>query len=571
VGRQTHHEEYEMATTESNARFGNIAWVVAFGLASSSWCLSASAKLGPTFDETYYVMIGLDNWRTGSPNQAMSAGVMPLPTDVQTLPIYLSECYRGRPYDPIADMPEVLPWARIASLIFWWALLIYAFRWGAAFGGRWGGRWATAFVATDPNFLGHATLAATDIAMTATVLIAVYHFYAGRERGPWMRVVLPGVLYGVALSAKASSLPFVPMLFTVVGMHKLLVAGSIPRPTRQIWATIRAWRTATRRLRWDLCYTFGIAIAWVLLYTGSDWKPEPQFAAWAPTLAPGTGRDILVWLAEHGTAGFPNALEGLGRQVKHGTYGNGGVFFCGRLYDQPQWAYYPVTLAMKLPDSTFVLLAFAALFYRSLRRSPTAWVVLILLLFSLTTRVQTGVRIVFPLVAFLHITLGIALASAEPATIRRRLAFALGFAAIVYSAGLSLSSWPDGIRFMNQTWGGPDRGAALLADSNYDWGQGLPELQEWHAANGEPVLFIWFYGSDPRQILPPFRHLAIHNLPDNSEAAVRSIVGEGYLSVSVSLLNAYPDRRPQTLKTIEWLKSLTPAARTRTAFIYKLK
>ncbi len=537
-------------------RTANFLWVLALGVASSAWCGTSAAKLGPTFDETLYVRIGLEQWRSGSPAQSLKAGVMPLPADVQTLPIYLSERYRGHPYDPVGELPALLPVARPGTLLFWWALLIYAFRWGHAFGGNWGGRLASGLIGTDPNFLGHAALATTDIALTATVLIAVFHFERGRERGAWLRVVLPGVLYGVALSAKASALPYVPMLFAVVGLSRLFRDGQLARPSQ--------WRTATRRLRWDLCYTLGIAFVWVLLYTGSDWRTEPQFIAWASGLAPGFHRDVLVWIAER-AACFPNAFEGLARQIKHGLAGHGGTFILGEWYPEPRWFYFPATLAVKLPDSTLVLAPLLLL--RRVRRSPLLWVTLALFLFSLTTSVQIGIRIVFPLVAFLSITLAVALATAK----WRRVGIAVGLMAMAYSAASAVGCWPDGIRFANQAWGGPDRGAELLTDSNTDWGQGLPELKEWWVVNGEPTLFLWFYGSDPQQVLAPFHRYALNELPNNSEADVRAVVGDGYFAVSVSLLNGCPDRRPRTLATIAWLKSLTPVARTRTAFIYKLK
>ncbi len=556
-----------MPQSGSGNRIGNLVWLLALGVVSSIWCATTWQHQGPTFDETLYVRYGLESWRTGSRGLALHDGVMPLPADVQTLPIYSNERYRGSPYDPIGDLPSILPTARAGTLVFWWALLIYAFRWGHALGGHWGGRWASGLIATDPNFLAHAALATTDIAMTATVLIAVYHFYRGRERGPWLRVVLPGVLFGVALSAKASALPYVPILFAVVGWNHLRSAGELPRPILRL----RAWRIATLRLRWDLCYAFGIGLAWVLLYTGSDWRAERQFVGWAESLPRGSGRDAVIWLAEHGTACFPNALEGLARQIKHGMKGHDSAFVLGDYYPTSVWFYFPVTLAVKLPDSTLALLLLAALFRRLGWRSPAVWAALVLLLFSLTTRVQIGIRIVFPLVAFLLIALGVALAPTGESPTRRRLGWIAGFAAMVYSAALCVNCWPDGIRFTNRVWGGSDRGAALLADSNYDWGQGLPDLKRWWSANGEPLLFVWFYGSDPQQLLSPFHRLPLNEMQWNSEAVVRGTVGDGYLAVSVSLLNACPDRRPQTLETIAWLKSLTPVARTRTAFIYKLK
>jgi len=158
----------------------------------------------------------------------------------------------------------------------------------------------------------------------------------------------------------------------------------------------------------------------------------------------------------------------------------------------------------------------------------------------------------------------------SPPDLRRKLAVACAGCAIVYSGIEAISVWPDGIRYVNRVSGGPDQGASILADSNYDWGQGLSELDEWWHQSGEPHLRIWYYGTDPRRWEPRFHPLLVHSLPDSSISSVQREVGDAYFAVSVTLLHDCPDRRPATLETITWLKSLVPVARTRTAFIYKL-
>src|SRR4051794_32989631 len=93
-------------------RWVDAVWLLAFGLASSVWCVTAAAQLGATFDEPLYVKAGLTNWRTGSNKLLMRAGTMPLPIDLQTLSVYLWEQYRGEPFDPLLDLHTVLPVCR---------------------------------------------------------------------------------------------------------------------------------------------------------------------------------------------------------------------------------------------------------------------------------------------------------------------------------------------------------------------------------------------------------------------------------------------------------------------------
>nr|MCU0704574.1 hypothetical protein [Fimbriiglobus sp.] len=195
-------------------------WWLVFGVASSACCTSAGAKIGPTFDEPFYVAKGLEFWRTGSHRALMRAGTMPLPVDVQTLPVWAWERWRGTPFDPVGELHTVLPVARAGNLVFWWLLLLYAGRLGNLWGGPVAGRWAVAVLACEPNLLAHASLATTDIALTAGVLAAVYHL-AANPRG----VLVPGVAAGLAVACKASAVAFVPLAWLLVARAPLGVAA----------------------------------------------------------------------------------------------------------------------------------------------------------------------------------------------------------------------------------------------------------------------------------------------------------------------------------------------------------
>src|SRR3954451_5356552 len=149
---------------------GDWLWFLAFAAASSVWCVPAPAALGPTFDEPIYVERGLQGWRSGSHSGLIRLGTMPLPPDLDTLPLYLWERWHGVTFDPVRDLPELLPWARAGTLVFWWLLLFYARLAARSLAGPWGGRLAVALLACEPSLLAHASLATTDIAIAACVL-----------------------------------------------------------------------------------------------------------------------------------------------------------------------------------------------------------------------------------------------------------------------------------------------------------------------------------------------------------------------------------------------------------------
>src|SRR5262249_37561131 len=155
----------KMGRSGIGARVVDWLWLLAWGVASSAWCLSAAGQLGATFDEPDYLTQGLERWRTGSHQGLMKLGTMPLPVDLETLPLYLRERPSGIPTGLAGDWDRCLGLARAGTLVFWWVLLIYAGRAGRGLAGPWGGRLAVALVACEPSFLAHASLATTDIAV----------------------------------------------------------------------------------------------------------------------------------------------------------------------------------------------------------------------------------------------------------------------------------------------------------------------------------------------------------------------------------------------------------------------
>ena len=106
-----------MADTKSTGRWNatDWLWLLFWGVLSSAYCLSAAARLSATFDEPLYVRLGLEHWRTGSTAGLMRVGTMPLPVDVETLPLRVWEISRGEYFDPAADERAPTPTAAVDS------------------------------------------------------------------------------------------------------------------------------------------------------------------------------------------------------------------------------------------------------------------------------------------------------------------------------------------------------------------------------------------------------------------------------------------------------------------------
>jgi hypothetical protein len=555
-----------------SGRWVDLVWLVAFGAASSAWCLTAAAKLGATFDEPLYVKAGLTSWRTGSNKLLMRAGTMTLPIDVQTLPVYLWERQRGHEFDPVADLHTVLPVARAANLAFWWLLLVYAMRLGRTFGGAWGGRLAVALAACDPNLLAHAALATTDIAIVACVLVLVYHFWHGLGCGWKRRVLVPGLCYGVAIQAKASGLVFGMEAMAVLGLWHLARTGELAAPPG---AGLRGkvahlWH-ATYQLRKDLARIALVGLVFVFAYTGCDWGPEPTFIKWAEQLPDGPLKSAMLPVS-HNLTIFTNAGEGLLYQVKHNVRGH-GTYFLGEWYPRATKPYFPVALTMKLPVAVFALLAAVLLVHPRYLLSPPGAVALLLLALSPNYRVQIGVRFMFTAVVLGYVALAAAVARGWAAPGTRFVPRWFVAALLAATAATSVWVWPHGLSYFNQLWGGPSAGEHLLHDSNYDWGQGLPELKAWAESRGERTVAVWYYGFDPAVEGPPFFRAYLSHLPhDGDPARVRWVCGDHrYLAVSLGCLCGNADITPQHRAAVDWVRTQTPVDRTRYFLIYRLK
>jgi hypothetical protein len=537
----------------------DVVWLLAWGVASSVWCVTASAKLSATFDEPIYVTRGLDRWRTGSHAGLLQLGTMPLPPDLQTLPLYLAERWRGTPFDATTDFERLLPWARAGTLVFWWLLLVHGFLAGRQIAGPWGGRLAVALLACEPSLLANAGLATTDIAVTACLLALVHHFRANREAGWLRRVGWPAFWFGAAVLAKASGLVFGPICLVVVEAERLL------RQRTQYDGLSTRYSVLLR----DLAQILALGLVITFLYCGCDWQPEPSFLAWAHRLPDGTYGRTMLWLAEHLRV-FSNAGEGLVRQVKHNVHGH-SVYLLGRGDAHAFWYYFPVVLTIKLSVPLLLApLAVAALRARALLN----WAVLAalaLLAFSLTCRVQIGVRLILPLVGLAVVGVAAAVVTAcrelRPGWRARLLAGGAGVG-VAWTTAAAVLVWPQGLCYVNELWGGSHNGYRLVSDANYDWGQGLKELARWQRRHAGAPLDVWYFGSDPRLKRLPMRYLPLHVLPIRRPDDVRARAQGHYLAVSTTFLYGAEAETPECRRASAFLHTLHPAARTTTFLIF---
>jgi hypothetical protein len=544
-------------------------WLLFWIVASSIWCISASARLGATFDEPTYINLGLEGWRTGSYKPLIDLGTMPLPATAQTLPLYLWERHLGQPFDVTRDLERILPIARLGTLPFWWILLVYAWISARQIGGAWAGRIGLMFLACDPNLLAHASLATTDIAVTGCFLALLYHFRIGRDRSWTLRVCLPAFWFALVILSKASG-----FVFGILGMIAIELEYRWSNSTveaRLLRLRILSKQLFLKPFRNDFSQIFWLGLLGAFCFCGSEWQSSPSFVEWARKLPDGVGRSAMVWFAEHLRI-FSNAGVALVRQVRHNIQGH-GVFILGHVAKRAIWYYFPLMLAIKCPLPLLSLPFLVGIGSRRALRNWACAVAVTLLGFTLICRVQTGIRLVLPLVAIAVVGLSSALVIAWQQTVRVRRRWVLRAGSGLCAAWLlwsSVSVWPDGLCFTNELWGGTENGYRCLSDSNYDWGQGLKELAQWQEAHQARDLDVLYYGTDSTLARLPMHSLVASSirlgpdkLPDESRGRLLAV---GTTILYGSLGEIFPDLSLLS----QALRELRPVDRTTTFFIYRL-
>jgi hypothetical protein len=542
-------------------------WLAAAGLVSSLYCGASAERIGPSFDEPLYVRCGLERWRSGSTYELMRVGTMPLPVDIAALPVAVWERLRDEPFEPIGDLHCILPVARIGNLAFWWVLLVYAWLIARRLGGPWAGRLSAALLASEPNMLAHAGLATTDMALTATLVAFCFHYWLGRGK-PWpIRVGIPTLWYAAAVLAKASALMFVPICMVAIEFHRLWSELNCDGPMPRLRDSIAG--VFSRSNVRDAAATGLIGWSIVFVYCGSDFKPHAKLVASAHALPEGAGRDIAVWTAEHFRV-FNNAGVAMSRQIQHNAQGH-STYLLGETAPRAIWYYFPAALSIKLTIPLMVLVLSLGLMRPQVLWNWPFLAAVALLAFSFTCRVQIGIRFFLPLIAFACVAASVAVVHAvsHASLGRRRFLFTVTGLLIAWSAIESAAVWPNGLCYTNELWGGTARGYERLSDSNYDWGQGLPELARWAHAHEVREVAIWYFGTDPAAQRPPFRvvHLHATNLDDMKQ--LRNAVGCRFLAVSTTLLyGSYVTQDHSPI--LAFLRNESPVGRTQTFVIYDL-
>jgi hypothetical protein len=543
-------------------------WLVFWCVLGSIWCLSSGRQIGATYDEPFNLEGGLKTWRTGQPGLLLQKGNMPLPDVVFAAPVRAWELLRGKPVDLDAEQHNAVALARPVNLVFWWLLVGYGFLLARRFGGPLAGWLAVPLLACEPNLLANAALATADIAVTAFLLMFLFHYHAGRDGRWWRRVGVPAVIYGVALLAKASTLVFGVLIMVTLEALQALERSAPQAGWRgrlsAIWSALLA-----RPFRRDTVHIVALGLGLAMLACWSDWQPEGSFFVWSHGLSEGRLASVMVWLSEHLRI-FPNGGQAIVRQIKHNIQGH-GAYLLGYTDPKALWWFFPVALTIKLTLPLLLLPILLALLSPRSLCSRLAVLACVFLVFSLNCHVQIGIRMVFPLIVFIILAVCVALADAwvkTRGTWRGSVLAGVGGAALLWMVSAAVSAWPNGLQYVNEAWGGSAKGYLRVGGSDFDWGQGVPQLHRW--AKGRSLALL-YYGTDSRAEAPQYESFAAR-CNSGSGVSVATLAEQlrgRDLAVSISLLYGPPLGTPAFQHLLARLREREPIARTDCFFVYR--
>src|SRR5215469_5757881 len=176
-----------------------------------------------TYDEPVHIAEGLDAWRNGrfqnyNDHPPLARLLCTLPLVSRQWQLDLEKLPSGFRVHSIAPDPISLAWrARIVNVMLGllaggllWLAAANMFSTGAA-------NFALALFAFSPSLIAHFSLVTTDGAATLLIFATALEVVRWRKKPTWQNTLLSGVVFGLLLLAKFSTLPmFVLAMFWVL-------------------------------------------------------------------------------------------------------------------------------------------------------------------------------------------------------------------------------------------------------------------------------------------------------------------------------------------------------------------
>lgn len=450
----------------------------------------------------------------------------------------------------------------------------------------------------DTTVLAHGRYVTTDIPLALFLTLTLFFFWKFVERPTWKRCAIAALFFALAQVTKFSAIILVPIL---AGVWLLKYLKS-PAEDRAVFCFRNACAAALlflaitssiiffayfRELRTPLsdqqfASTYYSGVVWDDLGSTAR-RPAARFIQRLTDPATTSGSFIQKILERIPVPAY-SYFRGLSQVTWHNYWGHAS-YLLGMHATTGWWYYFPVALLVKSPLATMLLLliTFAYLvrltvdrLYRPLsegaarfrtllariRSTDDAYIllcapILVLLLSSMASHLNLGVRHILPMFPFFFLLAG------SLGTIRLHRFQALWRAVLItMTAGVLVQAgimYPNFLASFSTLVGGPAQGARYLTDSNLDWGQDLRRMQRWLDDRNIPFVYITYFGQTPMEYyLKDFRYL-----PRSGETD-RIAELNGWAAISATPLFGSDE--------YAWLRARTPDAKVGySLFLYDLR
>ncbi len=478
-------------------------------------------------------------------------------------PYRLQEVIGGREFVFNNDADAILFRVRIANSAITILLALLVFLAAQEMFGNAAGLIALGLIAFDPTLLAHSALMTTDAGQACFMFWSIYAFYRYvKSRSLW-RLVVVGLLVGLALASKHSAVLLFPMLF-------LLAIAEV------VWAdTARSDEVADGYQKRALHFAAAL-VAIVILSIGVLWASYGfRYAARPDGLQLNPSMTAqLARVPSHAEAAVLAAVAKLHLLPESYIYGFAHVLFqskaftsylLGTIYPHPVWFYFPIAMLIKSSLSFLILFGIMVWVVASGRlqgRREVLYMAVpaaVYMAFAMAGGMNIGVRHVLPIYIFLAVLIGGA--TAKLIEKDRRWLYAV-VALLVFQAVSVLRTFPAYVSYANEAFGGPAHVHELLSDSSSDWGQQLKSVKRylddhgikncWFAYFGQGVVDYRYYGIPCKPLVTA--DSLYFDGPHDVPPAI-----DGPVLISAGVLSGF-EFGPAPLNPYEQFKQLRPEA-----------
>ena len=367
--------------------------------------------------------------------------------------------------------------ARLGVLPFFILAGIVVFLWTHRLFGNVAAVVATLLFTTLPPVLAHSGIATTDVALTGSLALALYALWCWLEQPTTARGLGLGLAVAAAVLSKLSSLLFLPAAgIALVLCHRRSSrdAGPVHRPRNSRLTALRVGYLSAIIAVWA-GYRFSVGP----LVTEADRPLETRSEVQGKH---GELYRVAYDISRAPVYPAPEFFQGLSMLYRKNQAGQ-KAYLLGEVRSDGWWYFFPVALAVKTPIPFLLLFGAGLAAVLAMERGAPRWRALApaaaagaLLVVSLPSRINIGLRHVLPMYALMAVLAGLGAVALWRWRKPGMLGPAVAGVLIAWQVAGGIRIHPDYLAYFNELAG--QHAERILVDSDLDNGQDLRRLAD---------------------------------------------------------------------------------------------